>query len=49
MREELEVQDLSPHKVDSLLPVLGSLVRDGAKLEEALHRIRAVRGGDDRN
>jgi elongator complex protein 1 len=44
VREELERQDESPGGVASLLPVLGTLVRDGARLEEALARIRTVRG-----
>merc|ERR1719334_787209 len=42
VREELERQDNSEHKVDSLLPVLGTLVRDGARLEEALARVKVI-------
>merc|ERR1719481_1021745 len=43
IREELERQDTSPHRVSSLLPVLGTLVRDGARLEEALTKIKVIR------
>lgn len=45
VREELEKQDQSELKVASLLPVLGTLVREGGNgMEEALARIRTVRG-----
>ena len=45
MREELEKQDKSELKVVTLLPVLGTLVREGGNgMEEALARIRTVRG-----
>ena len=45
MREELEKQDKSELKIVSLLPVLGTLVREGGNgMEEALARIRTVRG-----
>ena len=45
VREELEKQDQSQLKVASLLPVLGTLVREGGNgMEEALARIRTVRG-----
>ena len=45
VREELEKQDQSQLKVTSLLPVLGTLVREGGNgMEEALARIRTVRG-----
>ena len=45
MREELEKQDKSEMKVVTLLPVLGTLVREGGNgMEEALARIRTVRG-----
>ena len=45
MREELEKQDKSELKVVSLLPILGTLVREGGNgMEEALARIRDIRG-----
>ena len=45
MRAELEKQDKSELKVVTLLPVLGTLVREGGNgMEEALARIRTVRG-----
>ena len=45
VREELEKQDQSELKVASLLPVLGTLVREGGNgMEAALARIRTVRG-----
>jgi len=45
VREELEKQDKSELKVVTLLPVLGTLVREGGNgMEEALARIRTVRG-----
>ena len=45
MREELEKQDKSELKIASLLPVLGTLVREGGNgMEEALARIRDIRG-----
>ena len=43
MREELEKQDKSELKMVSLLPILGTLVREGG-MEEALARIRDIRG-----
>lgn len=45
MREELKKQDKSEMKVVTLLPVLGTLVREGGNgMEEALARIRTIRG-----
>jgi hypothetical protein len=45
VRDELEKQDKSELKIVSLLPVLGTLVREGGNgMEEALARIRTVRG-----
>ena len=45
MREELEKQDKSEMKVVTLLPILGTLVREGGNgMEEALARIRTIRG-----
>ena len=45
MRKELEKQDKSELKVVTLLPVLGTLVREGGNgMEEALAGIRTVRG-----
>ena len=45
MREELEKQDKSELKMVSLLPILGTLVREGGNgMEEALARIRDIRG-----
>jgi len=42
VREELTMQDSTEHKVDNLLPILGTLVRDGGKLEEALVKIKNI-------
>ena len=42
VREELIMQDSTEHKVDNLLPILGTLVGDGGKPEVALVKIKNI-------
>merc|ERR1712106_572639 len=42
VRTELIRQDPTEHNVKNLLPILGTLVRDGGKLEEALTKIKII-------
>jgi len=42
IRKELIKQDSTDHHVNNLLPILGTLVRDGGQLEEALKMIKHI-------
>jgi len=45
IRDELVKQDVCKFNSSNLLPILGTLVRDGNRLEEALQRIKIIKEG----